>query len=181
MKRIKLTENQLHRIIKESVKKIIKETSQDLAQREYNALKRKAQYFDHGNRPESYGDRADNVYQNRLETHGEELDDMNPTPETFFEDICSYVSRNHGVTLPSGWYVEAETYGGEELYFYSEEGQDEPNFTFRDNESQNQAFENPKYHGDRSITEELYLYGKNNQWNIIQTLNNFASDMLYED
>ena len=179
MKRIKLTESQLHNVIKESVRKILRETSKELAQREYDALKRKGQYFDKGNRPESYIDRAENIYQNRLDTNGEELEDMNPTPEQFFEDICRYIKRNNGINLPSGWYVEAETYGGDNIYFYEREGEEEPSFSFSDNEEAHQGFENPKYDGDRSIVEELYLYGKKCQWNVEKTLDMFASDMLY--
>ena len=185
MSKIRLTEAQLHRVIKESVKKILREIRKEPIQNTYDAFRRKGQYNIYDKRGNSYFDRAEdlrdnynNVYNKDNNTDNDLAD--NPTPEEFFEDICREVKRWHGIELESGWYVEAETYGGDELYVYqSKEDADngeEPNYRFSDNEGQHDDFVTST-DGSRSIVEELYLYGKNNDFDVEKTLSEFTRDM----
>ena len=179
MKKIKLTENQLHRVIKESVKKILNEIGKDTAQSAYDKLYRKGQYGDTDKRGNRYSERAEDLRDNYNDVYGDDLED-NMTPEDFFDEICSEVKRLNGIELDNGWYVEAETYGGNDLYIYeSKEDADagyECSFRISDNEEQHNDFVTST-DGSRSLVEELYLYGKNNNFDIDTTLSQFLSDM----
>lgn len=185
MKKIQLTESQLHRVIKESVKKILKEISKDTVQNTYDALRRKGQYNIYDKRGNSYFDRSEELRDNYNDVYNKDKDtdldlNDNQTPEEFFDDICHYVKRWGGIELENGWYVEAETYGGAELYIYSSkeanENGDDCDFRISDNEGMNDDF-NTSTDGSRSLVEELYLYGKNNNFDIETTLEQFLSDM----
>lgn len=181
MSKIRLTESQLHKVIKESVSKILKEISKEPIQRTYDVLRRKGQYGIYDKRGNSYFNRAEDLRDNYNDVYNKDnnidkdLSD-NLTPEEFFENICKEIKRWHGIELDSGWYVEAETYGGCELYVYQSkedaDNNEEPYYRFADNEAQNDNFETND-NGERSIVEDIYLYGKNNDFDIQKTLSEF--------
>lgn len=189
MKKIRLTEEQLHKVISETVKKLVEgaltEISKNTAQNAYDKLKRKGQYGDfrkdekHPYKNGDYSERANDLYDNYESLYSDELSD-NPTPEEFFEDICSTVERNDGMELSNGWYVDAYTYGADELFFYGSkedaDNEEEPDYRFSDNESQHDKFQTDA--NDRSVVEELYIIGKNNDFDIKKTLTEFSTDML---
>ena len=174
--KIILNETQLHRVIKESVGKILNEMKKETVQKTYDELRRHG--WEHGNRPESYKNRAENLSDNYSDVYGDELDE-NPTPEDFFENLCVYA--HGGEELQCGWFVDAITYGDDVLMFYENEEdmrhEEEPSYSFKMDEPINYKFEKDSQ-SDKSVVEELYEFGENFDFDEEKTLNAFASHML---